>query len=789
MTREITINNLLPEMRNSALSAGKTYVGIDFGTSTTVVSISTFSKDHGLMTITPQMKYKTDEGIKGSSEKIPTCVAWKNGHLLFGNGAAEHKFHLEKDKNIWYSFKMDLGEDKGAIYSKSELAMSSGEKFVIETPKDVTRYFFRYLKKNIESFVNENGFPSSICYAVSIPASFEANQRRDLLQVLEDNGIDVSNRALIDEPNAAFISCMAGGDLGMKAFEEKNPRLLVFDYGAGTCDISILEFSLDAKGMKSRNIAISKYARCGGDDIDKYIARHLLYPQFLKQNNLLDEDFIRKDRQRIIEQLRTPAEIAKITLCKNVAVHVTNGILPALASSDEKVSIKDSWNISLNGKDYSFSDPSVSYAEFNSAMSCFLSLESMNDIPDDDHPESIFSQIESAIEKSGDGRDSIDYVLLIGGSSYNPYVQFAISEYFHDASIIKPANLQAHVSKGVAIHSMLLNAFGHCFIQPIISDPIGVVTRDAENQIIIPAGTQMPCDNILLDNLVVVEDGQTVIELPIFSRNESRILHVVRIENDKGFKKGDKVKISGAISSDKLLSISACVNGEHPVVVNMLNPFSNDGMSAGDQAVFAAQRKVNNEAVRNGGRASVSSMKTLAQAYHDKEDYLSEAETYIEINQGKPGTISDNEIGVAYSNAGDKKNARKYYELDHKKNPGNSTSAFNLACNLDHTEKDRYVELMEKAIRDDDPCHLFEYGRWLTHNGERKRGNELIDIAMEAFEHRYAEGRMKPWDYSWYVSALRLRHEYAKADEVRKAGMKTGPAERYNTRNLVEKQY
>lgn len=77
-----------------------------------------------------------------------------------------------------------------------------------------------------------------------------------------------------------------------------NPKMLVFDFGAGTCDISILEIGVNRKGVYSKNLSISKFEKLGGDDIDRYIAYNILYPELLVQNGLDSDDFIMSEKER-----------------------------------------------------------------------------------------------------------------------------------------------------------------------------------------------------------------------------------------------------------------------------------------------------------------------------------------------------------------------------------------------------------------------------------------------------------------------------------------------------------
>ena len=274
MATDISIQSLFPSVQKSMLSDPNqtTFVGIDFGTSTTVASIA-FRDSEGIQVVSIWLNQKLADGTLMSSEKVPTVIAWYNQNLLIGKGAADLKYQLKKGKNVWYSFKMELGEDVGAKYFNSELGQNSP--FPLLNPKDATKLFFQYLKAQVDRYIKQNNLPNNVQYAVSIPASFEANQRKELIEALAANGISLNKQALIDEPNAAFLSFVQATAQAHNPLilpDGDNSHVLVFDFGAGTCDVSILELGKDINGIYSNNLSISKFERLGGDDIDLVIA-------------------------------------------------------------------------------------------------------------------------------------------------------------------------------------------------------------------------------------------------------------------------------------------------------------------------------------------------------------------------------------------------------------------------------------------------------------------------------------------------------------------------------------
>ena len=476
---------MLPSGLNTQLATKATFVGIDFGTSTTVVSIATKeSGEEKIKTLPIKLTQILEDGTIYQSEKLPSVIAWYNGRLLVGEGASNLKYTLTKGKNIWFSFKMEIGEDLGAKYYNSEVGDMEGVK--IRNPKDCVRVFFMYLNILIKKYCQDNGLSDNIMYAVSIPASFEANQRKELMEALESNGMNISKQSLIDEPNAAFISYVHDSEESEKPLlisPHYNSNVLVFDFGGGTCDISILEIGKSTNGLYSKNIAISKFTKLGGDDVDRYITFKYILPRFFEANNVSDDDFITKERQYIATQLYKVSERLKILLCKKISNQMYQLEIPDyIKSNSDKASITIPVSVETKKGLLTQSEFFLSIKELVEVMSVFMKSSLIpSSIKGQEEYNNIFMPIESAIKKANVCKSEIDYVLLIGGSAQNPFIQEALKKYFDDSEILVPQDLQTHVSKGAAIHSLLMNGINKCIIQPITSEPIFVITKDTTN--------------------------------------------------------------------------------------------------------------------------------------------------------------------------------------------------------------------------------------------------------------------------------------------------------------------
>ena len=123
---------------------GKTFVGIDFGTSTTVVSVAKYdARSKQVECATLHLVQKEPDGNIVESELMPTVIAINNdGNPLVGEGAYKLKGNPNYTfgENIFHSFKMELGKDLGPVWYNSQQP-------AIKSPQDATRFFFKQLKK------------------------------------------------------------------------------------------------------------------------------------------------------------------------------------------------------------------------------------------------------------------------------------------------------------------------------------------------------------------------------------------------------------------------------------------------------------------------------------------------------------------------------------------------------------------------------------------------------------------------------------------------------------------
>ncbi len=746
------------------LLAARTYIGIDFGTSTTTVSRVVLDEETGSLSSEPiPIKQYDESGTCTEDHLVPSCIAWTGSRLLIGQGAARLKSEYEYGRNIWFSFKMKLGIDLGPQYYRSELAHGlAGRPCVIEKPQQAATVFFRYLREQLEEYVKERNLPSEIVYSVSVPASFEANQRQDLVNALCAAGIELPTQGIIDEPNAAFISYLLDqlrdGTAVADFLRDHRRNVLVFDFGAGTCDISVLQVGGDNEGrFVSRNLAISQFHALGGDNIDRHIVRELLLPQLIAQSKPSFEFTTAELEQVIIPRLQQTAEDMKRQCCKIISNNWDRRNIEPFISSERKITGKPVPAFRIRDCELRLDAPCMTFQQFAQVMAPFL----MDENAADEGPEdtlSIFEPLQSALDKADLTADNLHMILFIGGSSLNPFVQHAIkTRYGRFVECYIPGDTRTPVSRGAAMHAFMLSGLNCEVIRPITSEPIYLITVGGGLHLLLPAGTEIPSEPTFVSDLIVQHDGQTKVELPICVTNEDKLLGTVVITAPAAtpFKAGNSITLMCRLDDNKLLSIQAKV-GRQMVTAALLNPLSNEPQTPEQTRMLLARQAVNISALENRGRPSAISMLAYAYACMEAEQFLLAAEAFENVERLDPKRDFAVTITYCYSRADRPHATSKWSEEAFRRNP-TPTAAFNLALtHLDNKDIAGYERLMEQAITMDPSCAfaLESYGHHLKQKGN-PRGLAMLETAFEQYNEAFEAKNMGENDYSRLIRVAR----------------------------------
>jgi len=726
------INPSSPGREVEEALGSRTYVGIDFGTSTTVVSIVRLEARDFLVSRTLPIKQPEELGGSIVHHLVNTVLAWQDGKLLFGRDAYRMRQELFEGRTVFSSFKMRLGVDVGPTYPETALPKGAYP-LAIEDANDAAREFFKALHAGIKEAISREGLPPDLRFAVSVPASFEANQRRALLRNMKEAGLPSEEICLIDEPNAAFLSFLHesaredSSQVLLKQLRGTGASILVYDFGAGTCDVSVLDVRISDRGISSRNRSISRFTALGGDDFDRAIANHALLPMLLESARGFEPE--RRDvEERLIPRLLPTAERLKLAAMEWLTDRGVNDIAGIREHGAEIFYDHGIPNFKIRGQSLSLPKPALTLAQLADALEPFVGRFD----PDKNGPH-VFAPVMNAMDKSGLTSDELDAVLFIGGSAASSIVRSAVMRHLPDAvRAIVPTDLRSHVSLGAALHSLGFHAFRMDLIRPITSEAIHVVTRGGHLETIIPAAAEVPTTMPFMTRLRIDRAGQTTVELPICVGTESKLLGLLRVQAPylRGFSLDEEIQVEASINHDKLLEIKASVAGEI-VKTGLMNPLANRELTPSETRMLEAKQKFNESLLASRGKPSKAAVLAYARAALDAGAFELAAEMFIATERIDPVENHATNICFCFSKAGRHERSADWARKAYERKP-DAVGAYNLSCNLKGDQRER---LLRDAIRlkPDFAYALLALGR-LIQSQDSDQGLKLIEKAVRVLE-------------------------------------------------------
>jgi len=254
-------------------------IGIDLGTTNSAAAIILGGKT----TIIP-----SEEGMTPYGKAVPSYVAFtKDGQVLVGEPARRQA--IKNPEGTVYGIKRKMGTDyKIKIYGKEY------------TPQEISAFILRKIKKDAEAFLGEPVTDA----VITVPAYFNDNQRQATKDAGKIAGFNV--KRLVNEPTAAALA------YGIDKEEKENLNILVFDFGAGTLDCTIMEYGEGVFNVKST----SGDTNLGGTDMDEALMNYAL-DEFKKEEGM----DLRNDKSAMI-RLKDAVERAKIELSSTLETEI-----------------------------------------------------------------------------------------------------------------------------------------------------------------------------------------------------------------------------------------------------------------------------------------------------------------------------------------------------------------------------------------------------------------------------------------------------------------------------------
>ncbi len=431
-------------------------IGIDLGTTNSVVAVL----EGGEAVVIPNLE---------GSRTPPSVVAFtESGERLVGAPAKRQA--ITNPQNTIYSIKRFMGRLHKEVASEEKIvpyAITGGPEDLVKvsirgkeyTPPEISAMVLQNLKEAAEKYLGEKVEKA----VVTVPAYFNDSQRQATKDAGKIAGLEVAR--IINEPTAASLA------YGIE--KKKNEKIVVFDFGGGTFDVSVL----DLDGGVFEVLATLGDTHLGGDDFDQAIIKWIL-EEFKKESGIdLSSDHM------AMQRLKEAAEKAKIELSSAVQTQINLPFLTMDPSGGPK-------HLNLNltrAKFEQLVDPLVE----RTRVPCTSALKDAKLKPSD-----------------------IDEVILVGGSTRVPMVQALVKEIFGKEPN-RSVNPDEVVALGAAIQGAQLAGedVGEMVLLDVTPLSLGIETLGEVNTVLIPRNTTIPTSK--KQTFSTAQDSQSAVDIHV----------------------------------------------------------------------------------------------------------------------------------------------------------------------------------------------------------------------------------------------------------------------------------
>ena len=568
-------------------------IGIDLGTTNSCVSVI----EGGEAVVIPNA-----EGARTT----PSVVAFsKDGERMVGN-VAKRQAITNPERTI-ASIKRHMGSDyKVNIDGKAY------------TPQEISAIILQKLKSDAESYLGDKVTEA----VITVPAYFTDAQRQATKDAGKIAGMEV--KRIINEPTAAALA------FGID--QENDQKVMVYDLGGGTFDVSIIEMGDGVQEV----LATAGNNHLGGDDFDKKIMDWLV-AEFKKEQGIdLSGD------KMAMQRIKEAAEKAKIDLSGMTTAQISLPFITADATGPKHM------------------ETTLSRAKFNEMTA--------------DLVEATMGPVRQAMSDSGLTMNDIDKILLVGGSTRIPAVQEAIKK-FSGKEPFKGINPDECVAMGAALQGGVLGGdVKGLLLLDVTPLSLGIETKGGVNTVIIERNTTIPTKKSQIFSTAA--DNQTSVEVHVLQgerefAKDNKTLGMFHLDGIMPARRGvPQIEVTFDIDSNGIVHVSAKDLGtgkEQHISITASSNMSKDDI---DKAVkeaeqFAAEDKKKREAVdlRNNADQMVYQTEKLLSENGDKFSDDDKSALNTKLDALKEALKGDNTDAIK---SAEEDLTNKFYEVSQK---------------------------------------------------------------------------------------------------------------------------